>query len=213
MRKVFLSIMILGKLEPTVYKSNDFELDSEAYYLPMSYIINNNVEQGDEITVITCVEQTKSGPGIAEKNYQVFVAEVEQIKEKYGLKVNYELVPMTERFDRMTFNYFFKKLAKKLRDGDNIYFDLTFGMKPYSISMFIAVAYAVKACQDACIACAFYSQKFSGSREAGSVTESRIYDLTGLMFLNDFAASVTAGDKELADNMLDSMLPEEETED
>lgn len=210
MRKVFLNIMILSKIVHTLYSSNDFELVNEAYELPTSYIIENNVEDGEEITVITCVEKTANRDGIAEKNYEQFVQEVEHIAEKHKLKVVYDVIPMSSDFDRTTFNYFFKDVALRLHEGDELYFDLTFGMKPYNISMFIAVAYAVKACRNATIACAFYSQKFNGSRSAKGVFESRIYDLTGLMFLSDFAGKVQAGDKELADNMLMAMMPEGE---
>lgn len=212
MRKVFLNIMILSPIVHTIYTSTDFNLVDEKYELPTSYIIDNSVENGDEILVVTCIEKTATGTGTAEKNYKLFVNEVESIAQKHNLKVNYEIIPMYSNFDRTTFNYFFKDIALMLHDGDELYFDLTFGMKPYNISMFIAVAYAVKACKNANVACAFYSQKFNGSRGPQGVSESKIYDLTGLMFLADFAANVQPGDKELADIMLKAMMPENRSE-
>lgn len=208
MRKVFLSIMILSKIRKTEYISDSFHLSDVSYQLPMSYVMDETVNEGEEITVITCVEKNINGETIAEKNYEFFKAEVESIAEKHALKVNYDIIPMSSEFGEQTFNYFFKTIAKKLKDGDELYLDLTFGMKPYNISMFIAAAYAVKACTDASIACAFYSQKFTGSREAKEVEISKIYDLTGLIYLTDFAGKVQPGDKELADSMLDMMMPE-----
>lgn len=212
MRKVFLNIMILSPIEHTIYSSTDFELVNEEYELPTSYIIENNVEKDDEITIITCLEKTDTGNGNAEKNYETFLKEIEKISAKHRLKVNHEIIPMTADFDRTTFNYFFKEVAVRLQDEDELYFDLTFGMKPYNISMFIAVAYAVKACKNASIACAFYSQKFDGNKKTTGATKSRLYDLTGLMFLADFASNVHPGDKALADAMLQTIMPSPERE-
>lgn len=210
MRKVFLSIIILGEIKKTKYSSDNFELVNEEYNLPMSYIIDSNVEDGEEITVITCVEKTKTGNGIAENNYHLFQNEVEYIAQKHHLKVVYDEIALCHDFDNTTFNYFFKTVAKKFNNGDELYLDISFGMKPYNISLFIAVAYAIKACINATVACAFYSQKFSGSKSAQDVDESKLYNLTGLFYLNDFAAKVQPGDKVLADSMLDIMMPDKE---
>lgn len=212
MRKVFLNIMILSPIVHTKYTSNDFKLVEEQFELPTSYIMANNVEEGDEITVITCIEKSSDGKGNAENNYDLFVKEVNRIADKFSLKVNFETIAMSSEFNRTTFNYFFKEVALRLHDGDEVYFDLTFGMKPYNISMFIGVAYAVRACKNAFIACAFYSQKFNGVNKTIGTNESRLYDLTGLMFLADFACNVKPGDKELADTMLQVMMPDAESE-
>lgn len=54
MRKVFLSASLISKMDlekPTKYISDDFDLGDKAYNFPMSYLIADNVENGDNIVI------------------------------------------------------------------------------------------------------------------------------------------------------------------
>ena len=48
MRKVFLSIMLLGELKATKYISDDFNLNNKNYYFPLSFIADEILEENDE---------------------------------------------------------------------------------------------------------------------------------------------------------------------
>lgn len=82
MRKVFLSIMLLGELKATKYISDDFNLDNKNYYFPLSFIADEILEENDEAEVITVVETGLGTAKTAEKNYEVFKQELNRIAVK-----------------------------------------------------------------------------------------------------------------------------------
>ena len=91
---------------------------------------------------------------------------------------------------------------KTIKDGDKIYADITFGMKVYTLSMFIAMAYAAKAGINISAETIIYSMKYSGTEEAKNVNTAKIYDLTSLFYLNAIAGEAAAGDKAGLDDLL-----------
>ena len=221
MRKVFLSVMLLGKIDyndPTYYKSDDFSLSSNDYTFPLTYIIEENVaeQDSDEIVIITAVQHSRDGKvNNSEVNYPIFKQEVSKILEAKHAKYQFVEIPMTDEFDALTFNRFFKQITEKIQDDDQLYADITFGMKPYSFSMFIAIAYAAKAARNVDVDTIIYAQKFSGHGTPGKRTPeqikndpimSKICDLTGLFYLNSLAGNAVPGQKQGLDQLLSFII-------
>lgn len=202
MRKVFLSIMLLGELKATKYISDDFNLNNKNYYFPLSFIADEILEENDEAEVITVVETGLGTAKTAEKNYEVFKQELNRIAVKKHASLNFTQVSITKEFESLTFNKFFKDIAFLIKDGDKIYADITFGMKVYTLSMFIAMAYAAKAGIDISAESIIYSMKYSGTEAAENVNTAKIYDLTSLFYLNAIAGEAAAGDKAGLDDLL-----------
>lgn len=75
-------------------------------------------------------------------------------------------------------------------------------MKVYTLSMFIAMAYAAKAGINISAETIIYSMKYSGTEEAKNVNTAKIYDLTSLFYLNAIAGEAAAGDKAGLDDLL-----------
>lgn len=217
MRKVFLSTMLLAPLrpeDPTYYTSDDFELSENRYDFPMTYLIDDKVKANDEIVIITAIQQD-SGNNVnnATVNYKKYKAEVEKILQERNVNFKFEEIMLTENFDSLTFNKFFKQVAVLINDNDQLFVDVTFGMKPYCISLFVAVAYAEKAARNVDVDTVIYAQKYSGFSRAKTAEEkakdpskSRIYDITGLFYLNAIAGNAKSGQKHKLDKALDLLI-------
>ena len=203
MRKVFLSTSLMNPInleKPTQYVSEDFNLGNKAYNFPMSYLIADNVKDGDKVAVITAVTQTEN----PKENYELYKQEVFNIVKDKQIDIEFIEIKQETEFDSLTFNHFFNVVANLIQDDDILFADITFGMKCYSISMFIAMAYAVKAGKNVDMDTIIYAQKFSGNKEDGIT--SKIYDLTGLFSLNTLASNARPGQKEGLDDLLDFII-------
>lgn len=203
MRKVFLSTSLVGEIDlnnPTIYISDDVNLGIKKYKFPLSHIIENNIEDGDEIVIITAVLQTKNPM----KNYSLYQDEVLEIIKDKRISIKFIEIKQEKDFDSLTFNKFFKEIANLIEDNDTIFADFSFGMKCYSLSMFTALAYVTKAGHNINIDTIIYAQKFVG--EIAVENCSKIYDITGLFSLNTLASNAKTGQKADLDNLLDLII-------
>ena len=83
-----------------------------------------------------------------------------------NVELHFTEVETNKKFEDKTFTKFFKRIGGLLQEDDEVYADFTFGMKAYSLSMFIALAYVVKAAENINLRCLLYSQKFTGTDNA-----------------------------------------------
>lgn len=208
MRKVFVSVMLLGKLVPTNYISEDFVLGSQHFDFPLSYIINNEVKNGDEVEIITAVEHGSGSIQQASENYTKFHQEVTALLAQRQVKVNFKEIAVDKEFEAETFTNFFREVALSICDNDIIYTDVTFGMKVYTLSMFVALAYAVKAASGAKMRCVLYSQKYTGTDAAADKNTSKLCDVTSLFYLNAIAGNAQAGQKQDIDKLFKMIIGE-----
>ena len=202
MRKVFLSNILLSKLIKTQYISDDFDLPDKEFDFMMSYFIDMNVKQGDEVAIITCY--TRETTALA--NYESFKREVNKVLDEKNAKVEFIDIQQNSDFDSLTFNSFFKRVAKVFKNDDIIYMDLTYGMKPYSIATFVAAAYAVKSAENVRVDTIVYAQKYRGQGEPEKTDTSKIYDITPLFYLHEITGNLHTGEKKSADKVLDLLI-------
>ncbi len=214
MRKVFLSTMLIGNNRPTKYVSQDFAVDGKNYAFPLSYILDGAVEEGDHICVVTAVNHGKEGTtNKAEENYRTYQEEVKQIVTDRKVDLEFVEIPipaeLNDQSSSSIFNAFFKKITEQIQDDDRLYCDVTFNLKPYSISMFVALAYGAKAVKDVKVENLIYAQKFTGAEKDGQrVDTSCIYDITGLFYLNELASHAEPGQREGMDELLKFIINE-----
>lgn len=206
MRKVFMSIMLLGKIRQTKYISEDFVLKERNYDFPLSYLIDNEVEEGDTVEIITAVEHGEGNTQTAADNYAVYVQEVKDILADRKIDLHFTEVETSKDFEDKTFTKFFKRIANLLQEEDEIYADFTFGMKAYSLSMFIALAYAVKAAVNIELRCLLYAQKYTGTDAADTKDTSELCDITSLFYLDAIAGNAKTGQKQALDEVMDMII-------
>lgn len=209
MRKVFMSSMLLGKIEPTKYISEDFVINEEsAYDFPLSYLIENEVVDGDTVEIITAVEHGEGDAKNSVTNYALYVKEVNKILQNRNIELHFTEVETNKKFEDKTFTKFFKRIAGLLHEDDEVYADFTFGMKAYSLSMFIALAYVVKAAENINLRCLLYSQKFTGTDNAENKKTSELCDITSLFYLDAIAGNAKSGQKQALDEVMDMIIKE-----
>lgn len=209
MRKVFMSSMLLGKIEPTKYISEDFVINEEsAYDFPLSYLIENEVVDGDTVEIITAVEHGEGDARNSVTNYALYVKEVNRILQNRNIELHFTEVETNKKFEDKTFTKFFKRIAGLLQEDDEVYADFTFGMKAYSLSMFIALAYVVKAAENINLRCLLYSQKFTGTDNAENKKTSELCDITSLFYLDAIAGNAKSGQKQALDEVMDMIIKE-----
>lgn len=209
MRKVFMSSMLLGKIEHTKYISEDFVINEEsAYDFPLSYLIENEVVDGDTVEIITAVEHGEGDAKNSVTNYALYVKEVNKILQNRNIELHFTEVETNKKFEDKTFTKFFKRIAGLLQEDDEVYADFTFGMKAYSLSMFIALAYVVKAAENINLRCLLYSQKFTGTDNAENKKTSELCDITSLFYLDAIAGNAKSGQKQALDEVMDMIIKE-----
>ncbi len=209
MRKVFLSTVILNPInpeKPSKYCSRDFELADKPYLFPISYLINDNISADDEIVIITGMNQTDT----PKENYKHLVAEVQQILDEHHAKGEFivvdELDVNADRdyLDSLSFSTFMKEVADLIHDGDQIYADMTYGLKSYTLAMFIAMNYVAKACQNVEIKQMVYAQFYRGDNNAPATVD--LIDITTLFRINCIVNQATPGKKQEMDQLLSFMI-------
>jgi hypothetical protein len=209
MRKVFLSTVILNPInpeKPSKYCSRDFELADKPYLFPISYLINDNISADDEIVIITGMNQTDT----PKENYKHLVAEVQQILDEHHAKGEFivvdELDVNADRdyLDSLSFSTFIKEVADLIHDGDQIYADMTYGLKSYTLAMFIAMNYVAKACQNVEIKQMVYAQFYRGDNNAPATVD--LIDITTLFRINCIVNQATPGKKQEMDQLLSFMI-------
>ena len=206
MRKVFMSIMLLQPIKETQYISEDFVLSDEHYNFPLSYLLDNEVQAGDEVEIITAVEHGEGDAQTAVQNYAAYVQEVNAILETRDVQAHFTEVVTGKKLEDKTFTKFFKKLTSLLKEEDEVYADFTFGMKAYSLSMFIALAYAVKSAQNIDLRCLLYAEKYTGTDAAENKNTSELCDITSLFYLDAIAGNARAGQKEELDEVMQLII-------
>ena len=202
MRKVFLSNIVLVSLVPTKYFSDDLNLNGKNYKFPLSYLINSEVKAKDEVVIITGVEKSVNGKNRAEEYYALYKNEIEEILKERDVNIKFIEIWQKNKFDSLTFNEFFKEIADNIHDNDILYADITFGMKPYTISLFVALSYITKAAVNVDLDTIIYAGRYNGTDEIKDINCSQIYDLTGLFYLNSLSGRAVQGQREELDNLL-----------
>ncbi|MDO4178161.1 MAG: TM1812 family CRISPR-associated protein [Phascolarctobacterium sp.] len=212
-RKVFLtSIGLIDDQNPS-YCSNDFDFDFEGkkFQFPMSYFVDEYVEDGEEVLLISSYQPNvingKEQFNASGKQLIAYEKEVEEILKKKDAK--YEFVRV-ETLGHVTgahaLHVFFKKIVKLLQPEDQLYVDFTRGTKPYSFAMFVAAAAAEEIFEDAEIVYSIYCQKYTGNTDFERTAPTNICDITGLNILNSLIGDFRKGQSVEFLKLLDKVI-------
>ena len=213
MRKVFVSSVIINKVNPnnpTKHASRDIDLGYKQYLFPISFILDQNITSEDEILIITGKDNSPE----QEENFKYLKAEMEEIlvahnisKDKYAF---YEVAELSrneedrDMMDVLSFTSFMKDVADHIQDDDEIYADMTYGLKSYTLAMFVAFNYVVRACNDVHIKQMIYAQFYSGGKDKPGVVD--IIDITSLFRINNIVNNAQPGQKAELDQLLSFMI-------
>ena len=206
MRKVFISNVIMNQITDIPYQSREFDLGGKAFPVPICYLMDANIEPGDEVLIITGLTQTE----LLLRNYEIIKGKMEEILSAHQAKGTFVTVDEPdaeeerEKQDALTFSEFLKKVSDAIQDGDRLYVDMSYGLRIYTLATFIAMNYVQKACRDVRIEAMVYGQAFRGQNKAPSVVD--IVDVTALANINALVSDAKPGQKKELDRFLSFLI-------
>ncbi|MBR6983959.1 MAG: hypothetical protein IKH75_10630 [Ruminococcus sp.] len=178
-------ICISNFQEPSKFQAPEYEpADNEKLRLgrgvhyPLINVINAYVDEGEDIELITVVSEYDN----AKANYETLIKEVDELAVDKGLKVKKIRCDIPYGSDLDIQLEMFEKLIACMSDEDKLFCDITYGTKVMSQILTMAVNYGYRVNKDVTLGCITYGEvKF----EKGQITESKIYDITSLNYLDE----------------------------
>lgn len=207
MRKIFITSMELEKMQPRIYLSDDFSVDNASYLYPITYMIQNEVENGDVVLVVSVVSGGSEEDNYAYSNCDSFEAEAKDaLKAKEHIDLEFVRVEIDGALTSEAFNCCFKDIINLTDDDDEIYMDLSFGHRIFNFSMFVAASYAARATFGLNINTVLYASKEPGNKHLEGVPFWKVYDCTCLFRLNELAAEARPGDRIALEELLNFII-------
>lgn len=212
MRKVFISTVILNAInkdQPVRYESRDLDLGDKRFLAPICYLVDGNIEEGDDILIVTGI-QASDRP---KENYRLIKQELDDILASHHATATFVEVTEPdvnsserEKNDALTFSEFFKEIADNIKDEDKIYADMSYGLKCYTLAMFISLCYAVKACRSVEMGCMVYADLYHGQEKVADEKVADIVDITTLFHINTIVCDARPGQKKDMDRFLKFLI-------
>lgn len=151
---------------------------------PVITMINAYATEGETVQVIMiCTEHEN-----LELNRKYFLEELEELKNRKG--INCDVKELFTPYDEniKTQIGLFVDLICMFSSNDELYACMTYGAKPTPMIEMMALSYAYRALDNVNIGCIVYG-KFDHSTK-----ESRIYDITSLLYLDEMVKNIAAMD-------------------
>lgn len=109
----------------------------------------------------------------------------EKFKEQAALHldgINYKINDIAIKYDESVEAHLntFTKIIEQIKEGDELYTDITFGKKPVPIIQIMALNYALRVMKDVRVECLIYGDRIFGTENA------LIYDVTSLLYMDEF---------------------------
>ena len=148
---------------------------------PILTAVHGYAQPGEPFQVIAVVADSEVGRA----NCQALRQELEALCEKYGLTcagVEEVTVPSDESVSAHAAT--FQKLIAYAEDEDELFACITFGTKPLSMAVRMAVQYAYRVKRNTSISCIVYGQIDRPSRDP-STWQAYVYDETALVRLDE----------------------------
>ena len=187
MRKVFFAS---GIGNPSVFMSRDFNIKGKSFSTPICYLIDENIEAGDDALVVIIGEAST----LIKEEINGILSAHRASGEIVEISVNTE----REEQDSLSFSEGMKAVSDLICDGDVIYADLTYGVRGYFLAMVVGLHYAATAGRDVRIASVVCGQEYGDGVD--------LIGITSLMHLLGIVSKTKAGDKKKMDKFLGFLI-------
>ena len=177
------------------------QLDHKTRF-PIMTAMEGYTQPGEEIAVIAVVTDQAAG----RRNLELFRHEVEELCRRKQLICSGVQVVTVPEDDRVaTHMATFQQLLNYAADGDQLFSCMTYGTKPMSTALMMAVQYAYRVKKQTSISCIVYGQILRPERDRSTWT-GRVYDMTALVQLDEIVRMLA--DRGVADPkaVIDSVL-------
>ena len=178
MKKFFTIVPLQLKLKRYYYRpvgNERLDMKGETAF-PILTVINGYLEPGEKSQLIVVLTDIES----AHRNYAKFLDELQQLCERKGLvqpEIKEIIVPLDDSVNAQI--DLFQKLIEYTEEGDELFACITYGDKPISMMVRMAVQYAYRVMRNTTIDCIVYGQRDWNADTAA------VYDETGLVRLDE----------------------------
>lgn len=184
MKKFFTAIPLQGpgQLHSNVYQAvgnQKLQLD-QAVSFPILTAVNGYAEPDEEIRVIAVATDNAD----ARRNLGILQSELKALCETKGVRCPKGVETVFEPEDDRVETHIstFQKLIDFVDDDDELFLCMTYGTKPISQVMMMAVQYAYRIKRNTSISCVVYGGVI---RHENKVVGSRAYDMTALVQMDE----------------------------
>lgn len=183
MKKFFTVIPLQqrGNLDEYVYEAvgNQMLSMEHATHFPIMTAISGYVEKGEEFRVIAVMSDDDS----CRRNLLILTEEIEAFCAKTGASCPKGVEVIETAVDDQVSAHLgtFQKLIDFTEDDDELFACMTYGTKPTSQVLMMAVQYAYRVKRNASITCIVYGQIDRSVQPA----KGRVYDMTALIQMDE----------------------------
>lgn len=180
-----IPLQVRGQLRQYHYQAvgnERLELGSATSF-PILAAVNGYVEPGEAFRVIAVSADTDD----ARRNQEALRAELEALCQKRGFVCPAQLdIVMAPADERVSSHIsVFQDLIDLVEDDDELFACITYGTKPLSQAVLLAVQYAYRVKRNASISCVVYGQIDRSQSAESTAWTAKIYDETALIQLGE----------------------------
>ena len=191
--KHFITTICLQKftetsgLSPVLYKNAenvDFLQNDRPFTHPILVPIMNMAQRGEKIRVTAIL--TNDPNGYCRHNYELFLNDLNTLRDEIGFDYG-EIEEITVDYAESTAKHLacFERMIESVQSDDIITADVTYGNKPTSMALQLALTFAYLYGENTLIKALVYGEKDFGKNEGA------IYDVSALFYLNSLLAQMT----------------------
>lgn len=170
---------------------------------PIIQQISDVTSKGENIKVITLL----TGNLQSKINFNLFVDELNALKEKIGFNYELSVIEKRESEDIESIIKLFSDIISNVEDNDRLYACITYGTKPMPIVTTMALRYAYKIKQNVEIEALIYGLVY---RSPDKESEAVIYDTTALFYIDSMVDRIATMGVENPEIALKTLLGTEE---
>ena len=190
--KIFFSMTPLqapGSLQKYIYQAVDnpvLQMDEETAF-PIMTALHAFAKPGEEIRIVAIESEIEN----CRKNHAEFENEVKAMSEKIGFTYPRGIEVVSAPADAGVRRHIqvFQQLIDMVQDNDEMYACMTYGTKPLSQIMMMAVQYAYRLLDNASISCLVYGRI---DRDGKDVKGAYVNDMTSLIQLDEITRLLAA---------------------
>lgn len=186
MKKFFtgITLQVKNPLDSYVYTAfgnEKLQMDSKTSY-PIITAINGYARPDEDFRVISVMPDEQ----IYYRNRGFLQDELDKLCKNKGLVCTHGVEAIVVPTDQKVSTHVstFQKLLDFVDDGDELFACMTYGTKPLSTAIMMAVQYAYRVKQNASISCIVYGAVNRPSQDPSTWT-GEVYDMTALIQLDE----------------------------
>lgn len=207
MKKFYTNIPLqkAGKLDKYLYSAvgNQKLAMDETTSFPIICAMNGYVKRGEHFRIVAVCDRTEDG----ERNLAVFKSEVAELCKRNGAICDEIAIIDAAEDERVaTHISVFQRLIDTVDDNDELFACITFGTKPASQTILMAVQYAYRLKRNTSISCIVYGKVERSASADPKDWKGYIYDETALVQLDEIVRKLADSGVENPKSVIDGIL-------